>query len=144
MKKFSRRGTGWPAAFERPSDRSDPYKRYRAPNSGESSKLTLLGNQGLPGEPPDASASLGGSSKRDINAPEHHPWTDFDPDSPFESGQDRNNGVLPYGDNDVAIDFASPDSPLSRNRRIFSLMSDNRDMKPEQLSGNLAKKRISK
>lgn len=145
MKKTARRGTGWPAAFEHPLDKKDPYKRYCGPNSGESPKLTRLGDQGLPGEAPDASGSIGGASIYDHESPHKHPWTDFDPDDPFESYVGRDQGILPYGEGGQELNFTTNDGPLSRTFRIFTLMADdNRDSKPEQLSGNLAKKRIRK
>jgi hypothetical protein len=142
MIKISRRGTGWPAAFEHPLDRKDPYKRYLAPNSGESPKLTMLGNQGVPGEPPDASGSIGGSSKYDHFAISPHPWADQDPDDPFGSFFERDNGVLPYGESGQENNFTHDDNPLSRRNRVFSLISDDKDRKPNQLSGDLSKKRI--
>ena len=145
MIKIARRGTGWPAAFENPLDRGDPYRRYIAPNSGESPKLTMLGNQGVGfNEPPDASGSIGGDSTCDhaLSRNDQHPWTDEDPDDPFESVSDRDDGVLPYGQSGQELNFTTDDSPLSRRTRVFSLMSDDKDRKPGQLTGDLSKKRI--
>jgi len=141
MKKQARRGTGWPAAFEHPLDKKNPYKRYFAPNSGESPKLTLLGNQGLPGEPPDLSGSIGGSSNRDIAAPDHHPWTDFDPDSPFDSDPEFTGERKGKSDEVNSSKSDSSDMPIGINRRIFNLISENRDRKPNQIGGNISQKR---
>lgn len=142
MIKISRRGTGWPAAFEHPLDRKDPYKRYVGPNSGESPKLTMLGNQGIADEVPDASGSLGGNSNYDHFAPKIHPWADQDPDDPFGSFFERDQGVLPYGESGQDSNFTNEDHTLSRKNRVFSLISDDKDRKPGQLSGDLSKKRI--
>lgn len=141
MKKQARRGTGWPSAFEHPLDKNNPYQRYVGPNSGKSPKLTLLGNQGLPGEPPDASGSIGGSSKRDIVSPAHHPWTDFDPDSPFESDEEFSGSRSGRSDEVNSSKSDVPDMPTSITKRVFNLMSDNRDRKPNQIGGNISQKR---
>lgn len=144
MIKIARRGTGWPAAFENPLDRGDPYRLYIPPNSGESPKLTMLGNQGVGLEPPDASGSIGGDSTLDHILPSDyvHPWADQDPDHPFDSVSDRDDGVLPYGESGQELNFTTDNNPLSRRRRVFSLMSDDKDRKPGQLTGDLSKKRI--
>ena len=132
MIKIARRGTGWPAAFENPLDRGDPYRLYIPPNSGESPKLTMLGNQGVGLEPPD----------HILPSDYVHPWADQDPDHPFNSVSDRDDGVLPYGESGQELNFTTDDNPLSRRRRVFSLMSDDKDRKPGQLTGDLSKKRI--
>lgn len=142
MKKHAKRGTGWPSAFEHPLDRKDPYQRYQKPNSGNPVSLVLLGNQGLPGEPPDTSGSIGGASTTDSVAMQPHPYAESDPEDPFRSVSKNIDGVLQYGeDGSGGIDFTSTDSPVGKNRRVFDLLSENRDSKWNQISGNISKKR---
>ena len=121
IKKVARRGAGWPAAFEEYPDKVSPYKRYFGPNSGESPKLTMLGSQGLPGEPPDASGSIGGSSLKDHFVTEKHDFTDSDPDDPFGTTVGRDGGELPYGESGQELNFTTNSGPLTRNERVFSL-----------------------
>ena len=64
---------------------------------------------------------------------------DSDPDDPFFPDGGRDEGALPYGEGGQELNFTSGSGALSR---VFSLTDvDNRDRKPEQLSGDLSRKR---
>jgi hypothetical protein len=121
MERRAGTGTTIPATLIDEEDRPDPYRLYRAPNSGEGYKMVTPMSQGMPGTPPDAGADFGlfyqGEGDQYV-APIDGDFDNGDPEDPF-SGRKRDEGETEYGVGHQEIGWASPSSPLSAERRAF-------------------------
>lgn len=118
--KVANLGTTVPNTFLHPSDRVDPYKLYRGPNSGEGHKFTTPMSQGIAGDPPDMAADfmLWEQGVGDHEYRYNHDFDYGDPEGPF-SGRERLEGETEYREGTDDGTWADPSSPVSRGRTIF-------------------------
>lgn len=126
LSKRAATGTTVPATLIDEVDRPDPYRLYRKPNSGEGYKMVTPMSQGMPETPPDAGADFGlfyqGKGDQYV-APVDGDFDHGDPEDPF-TGRQRGEGEGEYGSGQQEIGWASPESPLSAERRAFERAPD--------------------